>query len=131
MQRKDLPRLLLAAIFLVSAMGKSLDLSASAWAVHAYDLLPPGMSLAVGTVLPALEAAIGAALLLGFWTEAAALWALALGAVFAAGNVTVWIRGTAVDCHCFGELFRLGDHPAWALALDGVILGLALSRPKW
>ena len=131
MRKEHVPRFLLATIFLVSAIGKSLDLRAAAWAVHEYDLLPPAASLAIGTLLPALEAAVGAALLLGFWTGAAALWGLLLGAAFAAANVAVWMRGTAVDCHCFGELLHLGDHPAWAIALDGVIIVLALSCRGW
>jgi uncharacterized membrane protein YphA (DoxX/SURF4 family) len=129
-------RLGLAAVWIIAGALKVGDLSASARAVNAYQLMPYDAAKVVGAVQPFLEIALGLLLLIGLAVRlSAGISALLLG-LFIAGIVSAWSRGLAIDCGCFskgGEL-GAGQSPeyAWEIARDVgflVMAGVLLWRP--
>lgn len=97
-----LVRLGLAGIWLVSGALKIADSIRTAVAVDAYDVLPTTAVPVVAAVLPVFELALGALLLVGVGTRAAAVVSALLLVVFLAGLGQAWARGLSIDCGCFG-----------------------------
>jgi uncharacterized membrane protein YphA (DoxX/SURF4 family) len=97
-----LARWVLGGVWLYAGGVKLGDPWASVAAVRAYDLLPGSTVVFVGHALPILEVALGACLVLGLLTRAAAALSAALMLVFVAGIASVWMRGIEIDCGCFG-----------------------------
>jgi len=95
-------RLGLAVVWLVSGGVKLADPLQAAVAVDAYEILPAGAVPVVATVLPLLELALGALLLLGVGTRLAGVVSVLLLLGFVAGLVQAWVRGLSIDCGCFG-----------------------------
>jgi uncharacterized membrane protein YphA (DoxX/SURF4 family) len=97
-----LARWVLGGVWLYAGGVKLADPWASVSAVRAYELLPGSAVSFVGHALPILEIALGACLVLGLLTRAAAGLSAGLLLVFIAGIASVWIRGIEIDCGCFG-----------------------------
>lgn len=95
-------RLGLGLTFVVAGLLKVADPQASVRAVHAYQLLPYGVSQIVGFALPWLEIGLGALLLLGLLTRFAAAALVLLLAAFVVAIGSAWARGLSIDCGCFG-----------------------------
>ena len=95
-------RLVTGGVWLVAGALKLPDPAGSVRAVRAYDLLPEAVGPAVGYALPAVEVALGLALLLGVFTRGAAALSVVLFAAFVAGIASAWARGLQIDCGCFG-----------------------------
>lgn len=96
-------RLTLGGVALYAGASKLGDLSASAWAVRAYDMLPDDLADLVGHVLPLAEVLLGLLLVTGLLTRWAAAGFGLLLVAFTIGIVSVWARGIAIDCGCFGD----------------------------
>lgn len=111
---------LLGGVLMASGALKSIDAKGPVLATAAYDMLPAWAALVLGSLLPALEVVIGAALLSGWQRRAAAAWAIVLGVVFAIANASALSRGLVVDCQCFSGLG--GSSVATALWIDGGII---------
>jgi peroxiredoxin/uncharacterized membrane protein YphA (DoxX/SURF4 family) len=116
-------RVVLAGVFALAAAGKLLDLAGSRRAAADFGV-PAALSGVVGTVLPAVELAIAAALLVRPSARAAALAALCLLAIFCAAIARLVAKGAAPDCHCFGQLH---SEPAGrdTLARNAVLAAIA------
>lgn len=95
-------RLVLAGVMLYAGWSKMTDLTGSVQNVLAYELFGYEVSRLIGILLPVVELALGALLLTGLLTRAAAATTAALLVVFVAGIVSAWARGLAIDCGCFG-----------------------------
>jgi len=99
----DIARVSLAGVFTVAGVGKLLDLPGSRRTMAAFGL-PPKLAARAGTVLPFVELAVAAALIL----EPTARWggvaALGLLLVFVGGITNSLARGRTPDCNCFGQL---------------------------
>ncbi|WP_370588603.1 MauE/DoxX family redox-associated membrane protein [Pseudonocardia sp. C8] len=95
-------RIALAAVWLVSGGVKVADQIGSAVAVDAYQVLPAAAVPLVASVLPLLELALGALLLVGAGTRLAAVVSALLLVGFVAGLLQAWARGLSIDCGCFG-----------------------------
>jgi thiol-disulfide isomerase/thioredoxin/uncharacterized membrane protein YphA (DoxX/SURF4 family) len=116
-------QLLLAGVFAVAGVAKLFDLPGSRRAIEEFGV--PGRAAAVaGTVLPFVELATAAALLIEPSARWGALAALVLLLTFTAGIANAMRRGRAPDCHCFGQV-----HSAPAgrrtLARNAVLAALA------
>jgi thiol-disulfide isomerase/thioredoxin/uncharacterized membrane protein YphA (DoxX/SURF4 family) len=96
-------RLLLAAVFIVAAVAKLLDLRGSREAVAGFGV-PDRLAAPIGTLLPFAEMAVGIALLPSGSARYGALGAAALLGLFVVAIGRSMARGEAPDCHCFGQL---------------------------
>jgi peroxiredoxin len=98
-----LARVLLAAVFAISAAAKLRDAAGSRKAVGDFGL-PPLLAGPVAFLLPFVELGIAVALVPVASAWYGAVGALALMAVFTAAIIVNLLLGRRPDCHCFGEL---------------------------
>ena len=96
-------RLVVGGVWIWAGAIKLPDPNASVTAVRAYQLLPTASTEAVGRVLPMLEVAVGALLVLGLITRIAGGVSALLQLAFIIGIASVWARGIAINCGCFGD----------------------------
>ena len=117
-------RLVLAAVFVVAAIGKVMDLSGSVDAVRNFGV-PDRFARPIGYGLPVAEIVIAILLL----PVSTAFWGAILAALlllgFIAGIANLMRKGEAPDCHCFGAIH---SEPVGkgTLVRNGVLLALAL-----
>lgn len=112
-------RVALGALFLFSAWTKFnptqpalFGIPVFAQSVKAFDILPDHLVVLTAFVIPWAELLAGVALLVGFWTRAAALVVSALLAVFIAAIVSVITRDMNIECGCFGKFTWPCEGPA-------------------
>jgi uncharacterized membrane protein YphA (DoxX/SURF4 family) len=96
-------RLVLGGVWLAAAALKIGDLNASGRAVVAYRVFPSPVASGIGTVLPFVEIALGALLVLGLATRLSAVVSAVLLVAYIVGIASVWARGLRIDCGCFGS----------------------------
>lgn len=123
-------RLVVGGVWLYAGWIKIGDPEGSVTAVRAYQLLPLSLADAVGRVLPALEMAIGACLVLGLLTRMVAGLSALLQVAFIIGITSVWVRHIPIDCGCFGPGGAAGEdafsHYPWEIARDTGLFLLSL-----
>jgi thiol-disulfide isomerase/thioredoxin/uncharacterized membrane protein YphA (DoxX/SURF4 family) len=112
-------RLVLAAVFLIAALGKLADREASRRALLAFGVPAP-----LATLLPAIELAVAAGLVFGSTAWAAALAAAVLLGFFTSAISTALVRGARPECACFGRL-RPGPASWGTVARNAVLIGVA------
>lgn len=98
-----LARLALGGVLLVAGALKIGDPTGSIQSVVAYRLVDYRLAEMIGLMLPVVEIALGALLLIGLLTRWSALLGGLLMLVFIAGIVSAWARGLSIDCGCFGS----------------------------
>ena len=119
-------RLVLAGVFVVSAIAKLRDRSGAREAVVAFGV-PTALVGAVAAGLPFAE--LAAAVLLVLPDPAAttgSVLALVLLAGFTAAIVTNLVRGNRFACHCFGSMSDTAEIGWGTVARNGAFLVLAL-----
>lgn len=124
-----LARLVTGGVWLVAGALKVTTPDASINAVRAYQLLPPGLADLVGLLLPAVEIAVGLALILGVFARPAAVASAVLFVAFIIGIASVWARGIEIDCGCFGgggAKEDAADAYPWEIARDVALLAASL-----
>lgn len=116
-------RIVLAAVFVVSAVGKVRDREGSRGAVAAFGVPTPLVGL-VATALPVVE--VVAAVLLffggGLLVSGAAL-ILAMLVAFTIAIVTNLLRGRRPQCHCFGAMSS-SEGISWRDVARNVVLAV-------
>lgn len=113
-------RLLVAAVFLMAALTKIPRRQGFATDVLNYRLLPPQVARVYAYALPWLELAVATLLLGGILIPVAAGLALLLVVSFLVAVASAMARGLALDCSCFGLLYR--ERVGWpVLARDGLL----------
>jgi uncharacterized membrane protein YphA (DoxX/SURF4 family) len=95
-------RLVVGGVWIAAAVVKLPHPGESVAAVRAYQLLPIGWTTTVGHLLPVLELVVGGMLVAGLLTRFAGVLSGLLLLAFLVGIVSVWSRGIAIDCGCFG-----------------------------
>jgi len=130
-----LARLVTGGVLVWAGALKLPEPRASVQAVAAYDLLPVDLVRPVGYLLPIVEVLVGALLLLGLLTRAAAAVAGLLMLAFVVGIASAWARGLEIDCGCFGgggyDPDATSKYP-WEIARDlgiAVLAGWLVIRP--
>ena len=122
-------RLVVGGVWIWAGAIKLPDPEASVSAVRAYQLLPISIADGVGRLLPMLEVVIGLCLVLGLLTRASAVLSALLQVAFIVGIASVWSRGIAISCGCFGDggpdPDAFSKYP-WEIARDVGLLGLSL-----
>ncbi|MGI8722887.1 MAG: MauE/DoxX family redox-associated membrane protein [Geodermatophilaceae bacterium] len=134
-----LARLVLASVFAWAGLAKAGDLALSQLTVRSYRLLPDGLADVIGNVLPFVELALAAVLLVGLGTRVAAGLTAVLLLGFLVGVSSLWVRGIDAACGCFGtSLLSDGSEPSYPLivARDVALLLLAafvasVPRSRW
>src|SRR5437867_13356298 len=96
-------RFLLAAVFLVAAVGKLADRQGSRQAVADFGV-HERLVTPVAAMLPLIEVMVAALLVFSATARAGAVGALALLVIFIAAITINLARGRKPDCHCFGQL---------------------------
>jgi len=122
-----LARLALGGMFLFTGWMKFGDWQNFAFAIKGFKLLPPEVIPWVAYYVPYAELLVGALLVLGLLSRAAALvgFAMLLGFIGAMGSV-LW-RGLDVECGCFGDYF--GDTKITWLSIARNVIFLGLAAP--
>lgn len=93
---------LVGAVLLVAGVPKVRDRERMIRVVRGYKMLPDGMAVVVGTVLPWIEIVLGIALITGTAPSISGSLAAALFVVFFLGLSVNLIRGRReLDCGCF------------------------------
>lgn len=124
-----LARLIVGGVWVYAGALKVPHPDASVSAVRAYQLIPTDLAETVGHVLPMLEVVLGACLILGLLTRFAGALSGLLLIAFIIGIISVWSRGIAINCGCFGDggydpdAF---DKYPWEIARDAGLLALSL-----
>jgi hypothetical protein len=119
-------RLVLAATFLVSSFGKFVDIKRYSVAlVYNLDILPGSLAIAFGWALPFIELACGVCLLLGVLTRLSALGITLMSISFLITKIILLLRGTDVDCGCFGAIGS--TMASWSIYLDPIIFLLSVT----
>lgn len=95
-------RVALGAIWIWAAWSKLANPRGFVQTVRAFDATPEWLSKAIGYGLPVLEVCIGALLVLGIVTRAAAIVSGLLLFVFLIGLAQASARGIKLECGCFG-----------------------------
>ncbi len=124
-----LARLVVGGVWIWAAVLKLPHPGASVTAVRGYQLLPMELADVVGRVLPPLELAVGLCLVLGLLTRWAGGLSALLQIAFIAGIASVWSRGIAIDCGCFGDggpdPNAFSEYP-WEIGRDVGLLALSM-----
>jgi uncharacterized membrane protein YphA (DoxX/SURF4 family) len=124
-----LARLVVGGVWVYAGALKLPHPDTSVTAVRSYQLLPAGLAETVGHVLPMLEIVVGGCLVLGLLTRFVGGVSALLQLAFIVGIVSVWSRGIAIDCGCFGnggaDPGAFGKYP-WEIARDTGLLALSL-----
>ena len=119
-------RLVLAATFLVSSLGKMVDVEHYSVAmVYNFEILPRPLALAFGWALPFIELACALGLLMGVLTRLSSLGVALLSASFLMAKVIVLSRGVDIECGCFGAVAT--TMASWSIYLDPIVLILTLA----
>jgi uncharacterized membrane protein YphA (DoxX/SURF4 family) len=126
-----LPRGLLVAIFLTSALPKIRQPRTFTSSITAYHLLPPHWTRPFALTLPWLELALGLLLLIGWQTRLAALTSAALLLLFLVAMGLTLARGRKdLDCGCSSK--KHAQKIGWKTITRNVILILlALPMAFW
>ncbi|MHB1006556.1 MAG: MauE/DoxX family redox-associated membrane protein [Chloroflexota bacterium] len=114
-------RLIIGAVFIISAAGKLTHPDAFVRAVASYEVLPEALLGPFGAAFPWLELAMGVLLLVGLFTRLAAVGAAGLMAIFLALMGTAFLQGKSIDCGCFVGVIQETVGPA-TLIRDTLLL---------
>jgi uncharacterized membrane protein YphA (DoxX/SURF4 family) len=121
-------RLVVGGVWLYAGALKLPHPDTSVTAVRSYQLLPTDLAETVGRVLPMLEVVVGACLVLGLLVRFAGVLSGLMLVAFIIGIISVWSRGIAIDCGCFGDGGADPDafskYP-WEIARDAGLLALS------
>jgi thiol-disulfide isomerase/thioredoxin len=124
-----LARVVLAASFAVAAVAKLGDREKFRGALAGFGV-PVAITGPVAVLLPLVELGVALALVPAVLARGAAAVALALLALFSAAIAAAFVRGTEVDCRCFGEL-RVSGSGRGALARNAALAALAAVVLVW
>jgi uncharacterized membrane protein YphA (DoxX/SURF4 family) len=95
-------RVVLGAIFIAAGSLKMGHFAQFAQEIAGFRLLPRGVIAPMAILMPFVEIVVGAMLVAGFYTRAAATIAAVLLFVFDAAIASAVMRGLQLSCGCFG-----------------------------
>jgi putative oxidoreductase len=122
-------RLLLAMIFLLSSIGKLVDIERySVDAVYNFGILPMVLARPFGLVMPFIELLCGLGLLFGVLTRLSALGVALMSLAFFAAKAIVLSQGRTIECGCFGAVVDTLASVTIFMDIPMFILALAVMR---
>lgn len=98
-------RLLIGLMFILSGAAKLQDPKGFTMAVYNFRVLPNALVEAYATLIPFVELGAGVLLVVGLFTQLAAVVAFLTLLSFTLAIGWNLRRGERPDCHCFGNLF--------------------------
>ena len=114
-------RLALGGVFIFAGVAKLPYLSTFIGEINQYHILPHNLATAYGYVLPPLEIALGALLVLGLFLRTSASVSGLVVLSFVIAKITALARGLDIGiCGCFGPAIPLLS--VQSLAIDFVLL---------
>jgi peroxiredoxin len=116
--------LVLACVFLVAAVAKSLDRAGTQRSLADFGV-PRRLRAPLAVVLPLLELAVAIGLVVTQSTRVAAAVGGTMLAIFTGALAAALLRGRAPECGCFGRL-QPGPAGPTTLARNGVLVAAAL-----
>lgn len=121
-------RIVIGGMFLLSGIGKMMDLGNSVKAVYNFQIIPWDWAVQlVGYCLPFLELACALFILLGVFTRLGCYFIGFSSVVFFFGKMYVmFVQGRSIDCGCFGELMNTMASVTVFLDIPMLILCLIL-----
>jgi uncharacterized membrane protein YphA (DoxX/SURF4 family) len=120
-------RLLLGLVFLLSAIGKLVDLQGSVDAVYGFNVFPLAFAHFAGLVVPFIELLIALGLIFGVLTRLAALGASIMSiAFFLVKAHVLFIQGRQIDCGCFGALMSTMASVTIYMDIPMLVMGLVI-----
>jgi uncharacterized membrane protein YphA (DoxX/SURF4 family) len=125
-------RVIVGALFIVAGASKVGHFDDLAAAIAGFRILPEGLVAPLALILPFFEIGLGAYLLLGLFTRAAAWIAAVQLAIYAAAIASAVVRHIPANCGCFGPQDKaVADwpHVIVDIALAAVCGLLALRAP--
>ena len=121
-------RLIVGGVFIYASLDKLQNPGGFAQAIHNYRMVPYSLLHLMAYLLPALEMALGMALVLGVWRRGAALLAGLLTLVFIVAIASALSRGLDISCGCFNTD---GGHGVGLSLLVRDLGLLLLCLPPW
>jgi uncharacterized membrane protein YphA (DoxX/SURF4 family) len=122
-------RLVVGGVWLYAGAVKLPHPDTSVSAVRSYQLVPTNLAETIGHVLPMLEIVVGGCLVLGLLVRFTAVVSALMQVAFIIGIISVWSRGIAINCGCFGnggaDPDAFSKYP-WEIARDSGLLALSL-----
>ena len=114
-------RLLIGAVLLASALGKSLDMPGFVDVLVTYQLFPDWSLWALALGITGIEWVLGVWILVGWRLSTGALIALCLNGLYAIGLVVTLVRGLDLpNCGCYGVFFP--QPLRWYSPLEDLVL---------
>jgi peroxiredoxin len=121
-------QMVLAIVFVISAVAKLLDRQGSARAAAGFGV-PVTLAPLSGSVLPLVEIGIVVGLISTVTAKYAAFAAMVMLVLFTAVIAAAVLRGRAMSCHCFG---RLDTGPvSWLTAIRSGVLAASAGFVAW
>ena len=100
-------RLFIAIIFILSGIGKMIELENSVISVYNFHLLPDWAIEPLGYSLPFIELLCGLGILFGVLTRLSAAGISIMSIAFFIGKlIVIFVQGRSIDCGCFGALMN-------------------------
>ncbi len=116
-------RIILGSIFIAASVGKLQHPDQFVTLVASYNILPYSLALIYGYLVPWVELALGAFLILGIFTRFASALSVPLVLSFVIASSHKLLIGAGGECGCFGDVMPLTL--TQSLNLDGLMLLLA------
>lgn len=113
-------RLVLGGLLALAGVTKVADRASFRQAVAEYGMLPIALEAPFAALLPIVELTLGALLLLGLGTTAAAAIATPIFLTFTLAIGVNLARGRSFNCHCFGAVSS--DTIGWPALLRSLLL---------
>lgn len=129
-------RIVLGGMFLLSGIGKIMDLGNSVKAVYNFHLIPWDWAVElVGYCLPFIELIAAICILTGVLTRLSCAGIALMQICFFFGKLQVmFVQGRSIDCGCFGELMNtmasVTVYMDIPMALLAIILIISVNRYK-
>lgn len=126
-------RLLVGALFLVSAAGKIADPARFLKEIRAYELAPTALTNTMANYLPWLELFCGGFLVLCLMRREARWLLLAMLVVFTAAKAIVFLQGKPIECGCGGsfEFLKVIYNNPQGILTNIVLISLLLVDAAW
>jgi hypothetical protein len=124
-------RLILAAIFLTSSLGKLPDIEAySVDIVYDFGILPMWMARPFGLVMPYIELLCALGLLGGVLTRLSAIGVSLMSLSFFIAKGILLLQGRNINCGCFGAIMDTLASQSIFMDIPQLLMGLVVASSR-